>query len=100
MDKLREEALEKDWYRKIKLAMLASKQGERPFHEWAYRMQPRNALLRGRPHHFSDEVLCETLQNNMDQGLELRVRRIEAVKMKDECVAREREVLREVAREE
>ena len=74
MEKLRGEALEKDWDRKIKLSMLTSRQGDRPFHEWAYEMQTRNALLRGRPHHFDDESLRENLENNMDQGLELRTR--------------------------
>ncbi|KAF9645247.1 hypothetical protein BDM02DRAFT_3120539 [Thelephora ganbajun] len=75
MDKLREEALDKDRDRKIKLAILASKQGECPFHEWAYEMQAHNTLLRGRLCHFSEEALRETLENNMDQGLELQMRR-------------------------
>ena len=39
MDQLKERALEKDWDRKIKLSMLWSKQGGRPFHEWAYELQ-------------------------------------------------------------
>ena len=111
MDELRGEALEKDWDRKIKLSILASKQEERPFHEWAYEILNRNALLRGRPHHFSDGSLRETLENNMDQGLELRARKIvleaeaslrdwiEAVKAEGEFVAREREMAKEVARE-
>ncbi|KAF9645798.1 hypothetical protein BDM02DRAFT_3119713 [Thelephora ganbajun] len=111
MEKLRKEALGKDWDRKIKLNILASKQGERPFHEWVYEMQTRNALLRGRQCHFNEEALRETLENNMDQGLELRMRRIvlaeetslrewiEAVKTEDEFVTREREMAREVVRE-
>ena len=66
MEKLRDEALEKDWDQKIKLSMLASKQGERPFHEWAYEMQTCNALSRGPTCHFSEEALRETLENNMD----------------------------------
>ena len=100
-----------DWDRKIKLSMLASKQGERPFHEWAYGMQTCNALLRGRPYHFSEEALRETLENNMDVGLELRVRRlalattlslrewVETVKVEDEFVAGERKEAKEMARE-
>lgn len=76
MEKLRGEALEKDWDRKIKLAMLASKQGGRPFREWVYELQTRNALLRGREFRFSDEALRDTLEINMDQGLELRARRV------------------------
>ena len=103
--------LEKDWDRKIKLAMLASKRGDRPFHEWAYEMQTRNALLRGRLYHFEDDTLRETLENNMDQGLELRIRRlaiaatvplrdwIETVKAEDEFVSRERKEAKEMARE-
>ena len=103
MDRLKERALEKDWDRKIKLSMLWSKQGGRPFHEWAYELQTRNALLRGRPCHFSEEALREVLQNGMDQSLELRIRRleeaslyewIEAVRLEDEFVTREREMYR------
>ena len=71
--KLRGEALEKDWDRKIKLLMLASRQGDRPFHKWAYEMETRNALLRGRLHHFNDVALRENLKNNMDQGLKLHI---------------------------
>ena len=111
MEKLRGQALEKDWDRKIKLAMLASKQGDRPFHEWAYEMQTRNALLRGRPYHCEDGALHETLENNMDQGLELRIRWlaieptvplrdwIETVKAEDEFVSRERKEAKEMAKE-
>ena len=76
IEKLRGEVLEKDWNQKIKLSMLASKQGDRPFHEWAYKLQTRNTLLRGHPGHFGDGALRETLKNNMDQGLELRIRRL------------------------
>ena len=112
MEKLRGQALEKDWDRKIKLAMLASKQGDCPFHEWAYEMQTRNALLRGRSYHFEDDTLRETLENNMDQGLELRIRRlavaatvplrdwIETVKAEDEFVSRERKEAKEMYRME
>ena len=108
---VREEALEKDWDQKIKLSMLVSKQGDRPFHKWAYELQARNTLLRSHPCHFSDEALHETLENNMDQGLKLRARRIalgtevslrewiEVVKVEDEFVVREREVTKEMARE-
>ena len=39
MDWLKERALEKDWDHKIKLLMLWSKQGGRPFHKWAYKLQ-------------------------------------------------------------
>ena len=111
MERLRGQVLEKDWDRKIKLAMLASKQGDHPFHEWAYEMQTRNALLRGRPYHFVDNALRETLENNMDQGLELRVRRlaieatvalrdwIETVKTEDEFVSREQKEAKEMAKE-
>ena len=111
MVKLREEVLEKDWDRKIKLSILASKQGERPFDKWVYLLQTRNALLRGRACHFDDGALRETLENNMDQGLELRMRRvvvaddvslrgwIEAVKVEDEFMVRERGVAKEMARE-
>ena len=73
MTRLWNKFLERDWDRKIKLLMLASKQGERPFAEWAYEMQTHNALLCGCPYHFSDEALHETLENNMDPGLELRI---------------------------
>ena len=113
MAKLRNKFLERDWDRKIKLLMLASRQGERPFPEWTYEMQTRNALLCGRPYHFSDEALCEMLKNNMDLGLELRVRRIaadaespmqlrdwiEAVKAEDEYVVRERKEAKEMVKE-
>ena len=103
MDRLKERALEKDWDHKIKLSMLWSKQGGCPFHEWAYELQTRNALLRGRPCHFSEEGLREILQNSMDPSLELRIRRleedslyewIEAVRLEDEFVTRERELYR------
>ena len=111
MGKLQAEALEKDWDRKIKLEILASKQGERPFHEWAYSLLIRNALLHGQPCRFDDVALRETLENNMDSGLELQMRRtpvnvgaplwdwIEAVKVEDEFVAREQEVAKAVAKE-
>jgi hypothetical protein len=109
MDKLRGEALERDWDRKIKLSMLASKQGDRPFHEWAYEIQARNALLRGRKYHFSEEALRETLENNMDQDLELRARRtirgislqdwIENVRVEDEYMTRGRKDVEKIARE-
>ena len=111
MAKLRAETLEKDWDRKIKLSILASKQEERPFHEWAYAIQARNALLRGRPCHFEDVALRETLENNMNPGLEKRVRRIvfaadisirdwiETVKEEDEFVVSERAMVKEMAKE-
>lgn len=111
MEKLRERALEKDWDRKIKLSILALKQGERPFHEWAYEIQIRNALLRNRPSHFSDKALRETLENDMDPGLELRVRRAavandaplrewtEKVEIEDELMVREREITKEMVKE-
>ena len=111
MTKLRAEMLEKDWDRKIKLSILALKQEERPFHEWAYAIQAHNALLRGRPCHFNDESLRETMQNNMNPGLEIRVRRIafdagvllrewiEAVKEEDEFVVSERVMVKEMAKE-
>lgn len=111
MEKLRGEVLERDWDGKIKLSMLASKQGERPFHEWAYSVQTRNALLRGRPHRFNDGALRELLENNMDAGLELRIRRlalattvplrdwIETVRVEDEFIAGERKEAKEMARE-
>ena len=73
MEKLQGQVLKKDWDQKIKLAMLMSKQGDCPFHKWAYEMQTRNALLHGRSYHFEDDTLRETLKNNMDQGLELRI---------------------------
>ena len=76
MDKFREEVLEKDWDRKIKLSLLDSKQGDRPFDEWAYELQTRNALLHGHPQFFSSTALRETLENNMNPILELRIRRI------------------------
>jgi hypothetical protein len=105
MGKLRERLLEKDWDRKIKLAILASKQGDRPFEEWACELMNRNALLRGRTGHFTEEALRESIQNNMDQGLEKRIRRkiaeglalhqwIEAVREEAEVVAWERELYR------
>jgi hypothetical protein len=75
MTRLRKQVLEKEWDRNIKLSMLASKQGGRPFEEWARSLVARNALLRGRPYHLSDEALREMLENNMDRGLGLRVRR-------------------------
>ena len=106
MEKLRGEALEKDWDRKIRLAMLASKQGERPFHEWAYELQNRNALLRGRPCHFNDAALRQMFRNNMDPHLELRSRLImshspdltirgwiEKVKVKGEKIAEGRALM-------
>ena len=111
MGKLQAEALKKDWDRKIKLEILALKQGERPFHEWAYGLLTHNALLHGRPCHFDDVSLRETLENNMDSGLELWMQRtpvdvgaplrdwIEAVKVEDEFVAREREMAKAVAKE-
>ena len=111
MGKLRAEALEKDWDRKIKLEILASKQGECLFHEWAYSLLTRNALLHGQLCRFDDVALHETLENNMDSGLELWMRRtpvdigaplrdwIEAVKVEDEFVAREWEVAKVVAKE-
>ena len=70
-----------------------------------------DALLRGRPHHFSDMTLRETLENNMEQGLKLRMRRIaigptaslrewiDAVKIEDEPLARERREMKEMAKE-
>ena len=110
MEKLRAETLEKGWDRKIKLSILASKQGERPFYEWAYEIQTRNTLLRGRPGHFDGDALRETLEINMDPGLELRMRRmtiedvslrdwIEAVKVEDEFMSREKEMAKEAAKE-
>ena len=111
MEKLRGQALEKDWDQKIKLAMLVSKQGDHPFHEWAYEMQTRNALLRRCSYHFEDDMLRETLKNNMDQGLELRIWRlavmatvllqdwIETVNAEDEFVSREWKEVKEMAKE-
>jgi hypothetical protein len=74
-------------------------------------MQTRNALLRNGPYHLNDNSLRETLENNMDQGLERRVRSskeevslrkwIEAVKTEDEFLKGERELLlREMYRKE
>ena len=45
MEKLRGQALEKDWDQKIKLAIIGSKQGERLFNEWAYELKNCNVLL-------------------------------------------------------
>ena len=111
MGKLRAEALEKDWDRKIKLEILASKQGEHPFHEWAYGLLTHNALLRGWPCHFDDVALHKTIKNNMDSGLESQMHRtpvgvdaplwdwIKVVIIRDEFVAREREMAKAVAKE-
>ena len=111
MTKLRAETLEKDWDRKIKLSILASKQEGCPFHKWVYAIQARNTLLRGRPCHFDEDSLHETLENNMSENLEVRVQRlmvtddislqdwIEVVKDEDEFVARERVMVKEMARE-
>ena len=105
MDRLRDQVLEKDWDRKIKLSILDFKQGDRPFDEWVYDLQTRNALLWGRPQHFSDAALRDTIENNMDPILEVKVRRIAfgptaslqewvaAVAIEDESVARERKAL-------
>ena len=105
MDRLRDHILEKDWDRKIKLSILDFKQGECPFGEWVYDLQNRNALLWGRPHHFSDVALRETIENNMDPVLKIKVRRIvfaptaliqewvAAVTVEDETVARERKAM-------
>ena len=71
MEKLQGQALEKDWDRKIKLLMLAMRQGERPFHEWVYKLLNCNALFCGCSCHFYNEALHELFWNNMDQGLEL-----------------------------
>ena len=76
MDWLQDHVLEKDWDRKIKLSILDYKQGERPFGEWVYKIQNRNALLWGRPQHFSDAALWDTIENNMDPVLEIKVRHI------------------------
>ena len=105
MDRLRDQVLEKDWDRKIKLSILDFKQGERIFSEWVYEIQTRNALLWGRPQHFSDAALRDTIENNMDPVLEVKIRRITfgpsvslqewvaAVAIEDESVARERKAL-------
>jgi len=101
---------EKDWDRKIKLSMLASKQGERLFTEWVYELINRNTLLRGWACHFTNEALRELFANNMDQGLKLHSQRIisglteeamirdwiEAVKEEDEFMMRECAMAREV----
>ena len=76
MDKLRDRALIRDWDRKIKLEMLATKQGDTPFLDWAYGLVNRNELLKGRPCYFSEEALCELFRNTMDHSLELRMRKI------------------------
>ena len=111
MERLQGEALEKDWDRKIKLSILASKQEGCVFQEWVYELQTCNVLLRGRPCHFDDEVLCETLENNMDPSLEVRIRKIvseesvelrdwiKMVKIEDEFVTREQKETREMAKE-
>jgi hypothetical protein len=108
---LREEVFEKDWDHKIKLSILASKQGECPFNEGVYMMQTRNTLFQGRACHFDSDTLWETLENNMDQGLELQMQRviiaddtllhrwIKTVKVEDEFMAREQGVAKEMARE-
>ena len=69
-------------------------------------MIARNTLLRGRPDHFSDAALRETLGNNMSPVLELRVRKariakdislrkwIQEVKLEDDFMTRERELTR------
>ena len=109
-EKFRGQVLEKDWDRKIKLSILASKQGERPFEEWANEIQSRNALLRGRRCHFNKAALRETLENNMDSELETRMLKatvaedvslrewVEAVRVEDELLVKERGRMEEVAK--
>ena len=109
-EKFRGQVLEKDWDRKIKLSILASKQGERPFEEWANEIQSRNALLRGRKCHFGEAALRETLENNMDSELETRMMKtlvaedvslrewVEAVRVEDELLVKERGRMEEVAK--
>ena len=107
MDQLRERALEKDWDRKIYMSILSSKQGERTFHEWAYELQTRNALLRGSPYHFNEKAFRDRLQINMDPSLELRARKlqeaslwrwIKEVELEDEFSRMEGERMRKTAR--
>ena len=78
MERLREETLEEDWDRAIMLEIHDSKQRKRPFPEWVYHLQNRNALLRGRKdYHYDETSLRLTLEKNMAVDLEERVRRLE-----------------------
>lgn len=69
MQEVRSCWLPSDWVAMVRQKMLASTQGEKPFHVWAAEIQSQNALLRGYPSHLSDEKLYYHLESHMHVDL-------------------------------
>ncbi|KAG1797477.1 uncharacterized protein HD556DRAFT_1212875, partial [Suillus plorans] len=57
------------WADQVRRKMLASTQGQRPFHEWAVDVQGHNTLLRGTPSHLKNDSILYHLEAHMNTEL-------------------------------
>ncbi|EGO03653.1 hypothetical protein SERLA73DRAFT_45974 [Serpula lacrymans var. lacrymans S7.3] len=71
MSELRTVCLLLDWAAGVLKKIFNSKQGSRPFCDWAIECQSQNCLLRGTAFHLNDILMKCLLENNMDDGLAL-----------------------------
>ena len=111
MKRVRKQALEHDWDRKVMLTIIESRQGTRAFYDWANGLYNRNTLLRGTEFHMDEKGLRQTIENTMNQVLEYRMRRfnvprdtpirdwIEQTRMEDEFMTKERELANELSKQ-
>ncbi|KAG1785106.1 uncharacterized protein HD556DRAFT_1451069 [Suillus plorans] len=57
------------WADSVRRKMLASMQGQQPFHEWAVNFQGQNTLLRGTLSHLKDDSILYHLEAHMNSDL-------------------------------
>ena len=107
MVELRSYWLPSDWASDLRLKMLSSRQGTRPFLEWVVDVQTQNSLLVGDEAHLSEAGLRYHLEANMNKDLAVEYRSsdaknaatlrlwIEKVKKLDEKRMRDARQLRE-----
>ena len=82
MKEVRAYWLPSDWAAVLRLKMMSSTQGNKPFHVWAAEVQSQNVLLRGDPSHMTDAALRYHLESHMhvDLNTDYRVANIDMEK--------------------
>lgn len=75
MTALKDGWLDTHWDTKLRKKVLGSRQGTRPFYEWALELQNQNALLYGNAAHLSDVQLRNQLEANICDELTTSVLR-------------------------
>ncbi|KAG2129139.1 hypothetical protein DEU56DRAFT_741575, partial [Suillus clintonianus] len=73
MKALRDAWLESHWANKLRKKVLGSRQGTRPFYEWALDVQNQNALLYGNPTYLDETQLRNQLEANICDELTIPV---------------------------